>query len=124
MPKKEIDERRQWTRAKRIMSIQFRSVEKGKEPDDNSWKLSTTQDMSVGGLSFYTDKELHIGDTIQLLVVMSGVLEIYNGFAKVVHVHRKKTGSHFLIGIELIQKPLKKRSAKSFTTKKKAAKRV
>lgn len=104
MVKQSQKERRNSVRAKRILSIQYRLCKARRKNADEPWCLSMTEDMSVGGLSFYTDKEFAVDDTLEMHVVMSGVLDIFNGLGKVVRVERKKTGVYFLIGIKFLDK--------------------
>ena len=113
------DDRRDWVRAKRILSIQYRLVKSKLKKFDDSWSLSMTEDMSVGGLSFYTEREFRIDDVLDLHVVMSGILDIYNGLGTVVRVTKKKTGAHFLIGIKFNDKELASRKVKAYVEKKK-----
>ena len=111
-------ERRKHIRAKRVLSIQYRIIKSRRKVPDKEWHLSTTYDMSLGGLSFYSDVELKKGETLEIKVVMSGLLDVYKGTAKVVRIEKKKTGAHFLVGIKLIAATSSRR-AKSYSTKKK-----
>ncbi|MCA9401815.1 MAG: PilZ domain-containing protein, partial [Candidatus Omnitrophica bacterium] len=97
-------ERRRWVRAKRVMSIEYRIKKSKRKLADSGWHLSTTHDMSIGGLSFYSELELEEGDLIDLSVCLSGVLEIFNGPAKVVRVEKRKTGAVFLVGVKFLEK--------------------
>lgn len=102
---KKVDrERRQYTRAKRILSIQFRAAKTARKGVKPKWHLSLTHDMSLGGLSFLTDEEYQAGDILELHVVMSGILDIFDGHAKVVRVTKKKTGSYFLVAVRFVDK--------------------
>lgn len=123
MVKAAASERRQWIRAKRVMSIQYRLVKARQKNFDDSWCLSMTHDMSVGGLSFFTDREFRKNDLLELHVIMSGVLEIYNGFGKVVRVEKKKTGAYFLTAVKFVDKQLKARKVKSYITKPRSKKK-
>lgn len=104
MVKQDVKERRHFVRAKRILSIQFRIKKSSRKNYDKSWGLSTTQDMSLSGLSFYTDREYAPGDILYLHVVMSGVLDIYKGYGKVVRSDRKKSGVCYLVAVEYADK--------------------
>lgn len=104
MVKSNIKERRRWVRAKRVLSITFKLKKSARAKANKDAFLSTTEDMSVGGLSFYTDCEYQIGDILDMKVVMSGVLDIFGGFAEVVRVEKKKTGAHYLIGVKYLAK--------------------
>ena len=120
MVKQSVAERRRWIRAKRILSIQFRLI---KPNLNNAWQLSTTQDMSVGGLSFYTDQEYHPNNILELKVVMSGVLDIFSGYAKVVRAERKRTGVYYLVAVKFVETKDKGRSAKSYIPGQKKSKK-
>jgi len=111
MTKQTTEERRFWVRAKRVLSIQYRLVKSRRKSADKAWHLSTTQDMSYGGLSFYTDQEFKKEEVLELHVVMSGILDIFNGLGKVVRVERKATGSYFLTAVKFVEQ---KRQAKSY----------
>jgi len=126
MVKQTTKDRRFWIRAKRVLSIQYRLVQSRRKSYDHSWHLSTTQDMSYGGLSFYSDLEFRKNEILELHVVMSGILDIFNGFGKVTRVEQKKTGSYFLIGVKFNEEQKKKRNAKTFdpTQKRPARKKT
>ena len=122
MVKQIYQERRGTLRAKRVLSIQFRRSHPRNA--ENFWNLSTTQDMSISGLTFYTDQEYHRGDMLEVNVAMSGVLDIFKGLAKVVRVERKKTGVYYFVAVQFIQKhSAQNRNAKSFHPAKRSAKR-
>ncbi len=114
MTKIQVLDRRGSIRAKRILSIEYRLIKSQRKNADKSWRLSTTDNMSVGGLAFYTECEYRAGDLLQIRVVMSGVLDIFNGYGKVVRVDRKRTGSYFLIGLKFLGNKTKSRDAKTF----------
>ncbi|MCA9406846.1 MAG: PilZ domain-containing protein [Candidatus Omnitrophica bacterium] len=130
MVKKKIEERRHTERAKHVLSIQYRLNTSKRKSTDKSWHLSTTQDMSAGGLSFLTDQDFITGDILDVKVVMSGVLDIYKGKGEIVRVMKKRTGANSLIGIQYLMDNGQKRAAKRyapFTTKKasrRSAKRI
>lgn len=101
-------ERRKAHRARRIISIQFRRVSGGKDRPDHDWHLSTTYDMSALGLSFMSDVVFCVHDVLELNVVMSGILDIFQGFGKVVRVEHKAQNSLYLIAVEFVSHPGKK----------------
>ncbi len=119
MVKQAVEERRHGIRAKRILSIQYR-LAKHKGAKNHEWFLSTTQDMSVSGLSFLSEHAFRPGDMLEVKVVMSGVLDIYNGFAKVVRTERKKTAAYYLVGVKFSGFKPKPRRAKSYASGRKA----
>jgi hypothetical protein len=98
-----VEERRQAVRAKRILSIQFRLAKSKIKESDKSWHLSTTYDMSVLGLSFLSEVAYHVDDTLELHVVMSGVLDIFKGYGKVVRMERKESAAFYLIAVKFIE---------------------
>jgi len=116
-------ERRSSIRAKRVLSIQYRLLRSTKKNIDSSWHLSTTQDMSLGGLSFITDIEFKKSDVIELHVVMSGILDIFNGEAKIVRVAKRKTANYFVVGVKFMNTPIKRRNAKTYRVPAVKAKR-
>lgn len=128
MVKADILERRSFARAKRVLSIEFRLVKSKRRNVDSMWHLSTTEDMSFGGLAFYTENEYRMGDTLEVRVVMSGVLDIYSGYGKIVRMERKKTGSYFLVAVKFLGMKVKNRNAKTFAApryiRKRSLKRV
>ena len=114
MVKQTLEERRNGIRAKRILSIQYRLVKSKIKNKNGDWHLSTTEDMSVSGLSFLSEHAFTPGDILEVQVVMSGVLDIYNGLARVVRTDRKKTAAYYLVGVKFVLG--KSRSAKSYTS--------
>ncbi|MGE0269302.1 MAG: PilZ domain-containing protein [Candidatus Omnitrophota bacterium] len=126
-------ERRQYIRAKRVLSVEFKLAKSSRKNTDTSIHLSTTEDMSLGGISFYSEVKYDQGDILDIRVVMSGVLDIFQGPAKVIRSTEKKSGTLFLIAVKFLKTATKKRSAKTFssgaaavktTTKRKSAKRI
>lgn len=108
-------ERRSFIRAKRVLSIEYHLIKSARRKIETTWHLSTTQDMSLGGLTFFTDVEFRPGDTLEVKVVMSGVLDIFKGPCRVVRVEKKKTGAYFLTAVQFINNRLKSRSAKTYS---------
>ncbi len=107
------DERRDSIRAKRIITVRHRLVKhNSRKATSSMWQMSTTQDMSLSGLLFISAIPYHAGDIIELQVVMSGVLDIFNGFGKVVRLSRNK-GGYFLTAVKYVDLKPKRRSAKS-----------
>jgi len=99
MVKQMIKERRGFSRAKRILSIEYRLYKSKYQHGDREWHLSTTEDISPEGLSFYSDHEYHPGDILDVRVVMSGFLEVFKGRGEVVRVYQKRLGACFFIAL-------------------------
>lgn len=107
------DERRDSIRAKRIITVRHKIVKhNGRRVSNSMWQMSTTQDMSLSGLLFVSAIPYHIGDIVEIQVVMSGVLDIFNGYGKVVRLSRNK-GGYFHVAVKYVELKAKTRSAKS-----------
>ena len=98
------EEKRYWVRAKRVLSIQFRLVRTRRKDVDMSWQLSTTQDMSLGGVAFYTEKEYKTGEILEIHIIMSGLLDIFKGHGRLVRIEKKKSAAHYLVGVQFVEK--------------------
>ncbi len=131
MVKSSNEERRATIRAKRVLSIQYRLSKSRRKKIDKSWHLSTTHDMSLSGLSFYSEIDYKAGETLEVIVVMSGVLQIFKGMGKIIRIEEKTRSSHNLIAINFPDYK-RKRTAKNYTattrknatTKRRSLKRV
>ncbi len=121
MVKQFVEERRRWTRADRVLCVEFRLVKSKRTQADKSWALSMTKDMSAKGIAFYTEREFVVGDMLEVRVTMSGILDILKGFARVVRVERKTMGAFYLVGVEIFdreEKPRREVVAQKRTFKK------
>ena len=107
-----IEERRDSIRAKRIITVRHRIVKHNNRKVNSMWQLATTENMSLSGLLFVSALAYHPGDIVELQVVMSGVLDIFNGFGKVIRTSRNK-GGYYQVAVKYIDLKLKRRSAKS-----------
>lgn len=107
-----LEERRDSVRVKRIITVRHRLVEHNGKHADSMWQLSMTENMSLSGLLFVSAIAYHVGDVIELQVVMSGVLDIFNGYAKVMRVARNK-GGYWQVGVKYVNVKPKKRPAKT-----------
>ena len=107
-----LEERRDSVRAKRIITVRHRLVEHNGNKTESLWQLSTTQDMSLSGLLFASAIAYHTGDIVELQVVMSGVLDIFNGYGKVMRTTRNK-GGYYHVGVKYVSIKSKKRPAKT-----------
>jgi hypothetical protein len=108
--KTSVKERRIHIRAKRVLSIEFRLVSPKRKNMDTQWHLSTTQDMSLGGIAFFSDVEYRVGDVLEVRVVMSGILDIFKGLVKIVRVEQRSAHSYFLVAVKFVTS--KSRSAR------------
>jgi hypothetical protein len=104
MPRKKtisISERRQSIRAKRALTIQYRRL--GKRSSlinaEHHWLLSNTEDMCVSGISFYSDLEFKPREKVDLRVVLSGIIDIYDGVATVVRCEPQANNALFLTAV-------------------------
>ena len=94
-----LKERRRYTRAKRILSIEYRLYKSKRQNADREWHLSTTEDVGPEGLSFYSDHEYQLGDILDVRVVMSGLLEVFKGWGAVIRAEQKHLGACFFIAL-------------------------
>jgi hypothetical protein len=109
---KSPEERRDSVRAKRIITVRHRLVEHNGKKTESLWQLSTTENMSLSGLLFASALHYHLGDVVELQVVMSGVLDIFNGYGKVMRTTRNK-GGYYHVGVKYVDLKIKKRPAKT-----------
>ncbi|MBF0479780.1 MAG: PilZ domain-containing protein [Candidatus Omnitrophica bacterium] len=121
MEKTPEQDRRAFNRAKRVLSIEYRLSKGIGRTAEKKWHLSTTYDMSVNGVAFFSEFEYQQNDILDLKVTMSGLLEIYRGLGTVVRLSKKKSGIYYLVGVKLLVKKSEtgtKLQSKSKTTKK------
>jgi len=106
------DERRDSVRVKRIITVHHRLIKHNNRKVNSMWQLATTEDMSLSGLLFVSALAYHPDDIIELRVVMAGVLDIFNGFGKVIRATRNK-GGYYQVGVKYVDLKAKRRSAKT-----------
>ena len=114
-----FEERRDCIRAKRIVTVRHRLAKHKGRPVKGHWQMSVTEDMSLSGLLFVSAIAYEKDDTVELEVVMSGLLDIFKGYGQVVRFTREK-GGHYYIAVKYIDlkiSSLKSRSAKSMLKK-------
>ena len=109
---KSFEERRDSVRARRIITVRHRLVKHKGKKTDSPWQLSTTENMSLSGLLFVSALPYEASDIVELQVVMSGVLDIFNGFGQVVRTSRNK-GGYYHVGVKYVDLKPKNRPAKS-----------
>ena len=109
---KSFEERRDSVRAKRIITVRHRLVEHNSKKTETMWQLSTTENMSLSGLLFVSALAYHAGDVVELQVVMSGVLDIFNGYGKIVRSSRNK-GGYYHVAVKYVDLKTRKRPAKT-----------
>ena len=112
------DEKREYVRAKRILSVRHRLIKRKNKPMHEFWYLSTTEDMSVNGLLFTSAMPYQRGDVIELEIVMSGVLDIFRGHGKVVRVQKKESGAFYSVAVHYIDIKARKTSVIGLSTRK------
>ena len=95
-------DRRKFVRAKRVLSIQHRLVKRRGKSIKDTWHLSVTENMSVSGLLFSSNVEYQKDDIIELEVVMSGVLSVFKGLAKVIRVERRRYGTSTAVATKFL----------------------
>jgi len=108
-------ERRDSVRAKRIITVRHRRVKHKGRNLEAVWQWSLTKDMSLSGLLFVSALPYEVDDIVELQVVMSGVLDIFNGYGKVVRVVRNKDG-YDDVGVKYVELKSQKRPAKSLVS--------
>jgi len=118
MTRRQGKERRQWVRAKRVLNVEYRLSSSKSKTKDAGWHVSTTKDMSIGGMAFYTEEEYRPGDILEIRIAMSGTIDIYKGPAKVVRTVKRRTGAHYLTAVAFISAKVKSRRAKSYAARK------
>lgn len=110
-----FEERRDSIRAKRIITVHHRLIKHNNRKVNSMWQLATTENMSLSGLLFVSALAYHPGDIVELQVVMSGILDIFNGFGKVIRSTRNK-GGYYHVGVKYVDLKSKRRPAKSLLT--------
>ena len=106
-----FEERRDSVRAKRIITVRHRLVKHNGRKAEGMWQLASTENMSLSGLLFVSGIPYHIGDVVELQVVMSGVLDIFNGYGKIVRFSRNR-GGYYQVAVRYIDLKARSRSAK------------
>jgi hypothetical protein len=115
MPTEDVsyEDRRDSVRAKRIITVRHRLVShQGRKVADSMWQLAMTENMSLSGLLFVSALAYHPADIIELQVVMSGILDIFNGYGKVVRATRNK-GGYYHVAVKYVDLKSKRRPAKT-----------
>ena len=107
-----FEERRDSIRAKRIITVRHRLIKQNNRKVNSIWQLATTENMSLSGLLFVSALAYHPGDIIELQVVMSGALDIFNGYGKVVRSIRNK-GGYYQVAVKYVDLKVKRRAAKT-----------
>lgn len=107
-----FEDRRDSVRATRIITVRHRLVKHKGKKRESMWQLSTTENMSLSGLLFVSALPYETNDVVELQVVMSGVLDIFNGFGQVMRSSRNK-GGYYQIGVKYVELKSKNRPAKS-----------
>ena len=96
-----FEERRDSVRTRRIITVRHKLVRHNNRKVDSMWQLSATENMSLSGLLFVSVLPYHLADIIELQVVMSGVIDIFNGYGKVVRSARHK-GGYYNVAVKYV----------------------
>ncbi len=112
MIKTSFNDRRDSVRVKRIVTVRHRLHKRDSKKYNDIWQLATTEDMSYSGLLFSSVLPYKAGDTLELEVVMSGVLYLFKGYGSVVRVGENRKG-YYQIGVKYIDLKNRHRDAKS-----------
>lgn len=113
MIKTNVQERRDSVRIKRIVTVRHRLHKRDNKKREDIWQLSTTEDMSYSGLLFNSVLPYQTDDVLELQVVMSGVLFLFNGYGRVVRV-LKNEKDYFQVAVKYVDlKSPRHRDAKS-----------
>lgn len=105
-------ERRDSVRIRRIVTVRHRLNKRDGKKYEDIWQLSTTEDMSYSGLLFSSALPYKVNDVVELQVVMSGVLYLFNGYGRVVRVIEQKNG-YFQVAVRYVDLKARPRHAKS-----------
>ena len=104
--------RRVSVRARRIVTVRHRLFKRSGKKFAAGWMLSTTENMSATGLLFNSPVVYKLNDVVEVQVVMSGILDIFNGVGKVVRVETKR-GGYYYIAVHYVGLKPRRRSAKT-----------
>ncbi len=103
-------DRRDSVRIRRIVTVRHKLFKRAGKKHEDIWQLATTEDMSYSGLLFSSALPYKMDDIIELQVVMSGVLYLFNGYGKVVRVAKEKGGT-FHVAVKYADLKSRRRSA-------------
>ncbi len=112
-----MEDRRRAPRAPWILSIRHHLYKRKGKEGGFPWHVSLTENMSVNGILFHSSAPYLVGDTIELEVFLSGALNVFQGFAKVVRVEKGGTKGGYSIAVMLMD--LKRKAQRKKTGKKK-----
>ena len=117
MPKKtaqkKIPERRDGCRINRIVAVSHRLAVARKNKPLAAWSLSTTKNKSHSGLLFVSAVPYRKNAVLELQVVMSGIIDLYNGQAMVMRV-QEVGNTLFEIGVKFLPSRQPARRAKAY----------
>ena len=111
-----VAERRNGERVNRVVAIRHRLIKRSGRKSPSEWSLSSTKNMSHSGLLFLSSTPYRIGDVLEIQVVMSGIIDVYCGYAEVVRVAEIGSTS-FDIGVKNLLPKAPPRKAKSHLKK-------
>ena len=110
-------ERRTSVRVRRIVTVRHRLSKRNGKKINSGWMLSTTENMSSTGLLFNSPIAYKHNDVVEVQVVMSGILDLFNGFGKVVRIDIKR-GGYYYIAIHYVGLKPRRRNAKTLLSAK------
>ena len=117
--KTSFEERRRGIRARRILSIRHRLYKRENHlAKTEPWFLSMTENMSYNGVLFTSSAAYLKGDIIELEVILSGVLDIFRGYGRVVRVDKKPSGVVYSVAVTLVDLKDKPKSSPKLTRRK------
>ena len=84
---KTVAERRNGERVNRVVAVRHRLIKRsGLLKNPSAWSLSTTRNMSHGGLLFLSSAPYRKGDILEIQVVMCGIIDVFSGQVQVVRI--------------------------------------
>jgi hypothetical protein len=107
-----FEERRASVRADRVVTVHHRLFKRGNHKVNSKWQMASSENMSLTGLLFVGSLAYQPDDILELEVVMAGILDIFNGYGKVVRSILNKNG-HYAIAVKYVDLKIKRRAAKS-----------
>ena len=99
MVRAKIPERRKFPRTKHVLCIYHRLYKRKGKLAQSHWNSSITENMSLGGVLFASNVHYQLNDLLQLKVFMSGALNVFEGYGKVVRIDHRRVISIYKTAI-------------------------